>query len=198
MKKFVVTLNRQFGSMGRPIAQKMADQLNIQFYDRDIIEMAAKKIDMSLKEASNLEESASINPFWQMCFPLGFGSENKKIKLFEEQRQLIINLADKSSCVIVGRCSDYILRDHKNILRIFIYASYEERLFNCVNLLHLNEKEAQQMIKKIDIARDAYQKNFANYKQGDFNYSDILINSSLLGVEDTAKILSQIVISKFG
>ena len=198
MEKFVVVINSQFGSMGRPIAKKMAEQLNVDFYDRDIIELAAKKIDMPLKEASDLEESAAKGAFWQMCFPLGFGSDDKKLKLFEEQRQIIINLGDAKSSIIVGRCSDYILRQHKNLIRIFIYAPEEARVLNCVNYLHMEEKEARKMIKDVDKARDAYQLQYANYKQGDFHYNDIIIDSSFLGVCETAKFLSNLVIAKFG
>lgn len=198
MKKFHVTINRQFGSLGRPIAQRMAEQLNVEFYDRDIIEIAASQTGLPLKRASDIEESASKNQFLQMCFPLGIGSGNERDTLFQAQRQILLNLADARSCILVGRCSDYILRHAEHLARIFIYAPYEKRLKNCTELLHMDGAEADRMIKEVDAARDEYQLQYAHYKQGDFRHTDILIDSSMLGVEETAKFLSNMIIAKFG
>lgn len=198
MKKFVITINRQFGSLGRPIAQKMAEHLNVDFYDRDIIELASKQTGIPLKHASDLEEKASKNRFLQMCFPLGMGTLQQQDEIFAAQKQIILNLADAKSCILVGRCSDYILRKTENLVRIFIYAPYEARLKNCTELLHMEEDEAKKMIRQVDQARDRYQLKHAQYKQGDFRYTDILIDSSLLGIEETAKFLSNLIIVKFG
>lgn len=197
MDKFVVTINRQFGSMGRPIAREMAESLNVEFYDRDIIEAAASKLHMSLSIASDLEETAQKNRFWNMCFPLGHGEAKKQDELFAEQRKIILDLADAKSCIIVGRCSDYTLRCTKNLLRIFIYAPYRERLKNCVERLQMDEAAAKTMIRDVDKARDAYQMKYAHYVPGDFHHNDLLINSSVLGIEGTAQYLTELVLKKF-
>lgn len=197
MEKFVVTINRQFGSMGRPIAREMADNLNVDFYDRDIIEAAAAKLRMSISIASDLEESAQKNRFWNMCFPLGHGEERKQDELFAEQKKIILDLADAKSCIIVGRCSDYTLRCTKHLVRIFIYAPYRERLKNCVERLHMDEQAARSMIREVDKARDAYQMKYAGYKPGDFHHNDLLINSSILGIEGTAQYLTEFVLKRF-
>lgn len=197
MDKFVVTINRQFGSMGRPIAREMAESLNVEFYDRDIIEAAASKLHMSLSIASDLEETAKKNRFWNMCFPLGHGEAKKQDELFAEQRKIILDLADAKSCIIVGRCSDYTLRCTKNLLRIFIYAPYRERLKNCVERLQMDEAAAKTMIRDVDKARDAYQMKYAHYVPGDFHHNDLLINSSVLGIEGTAQYLTELVLKKF-
>lgn len=197
MEKFVITINRQFGSLGRPIAREMAENLNVEFYDRDIIEAAASKLHMSLSIASDMEETAQRNRFWNMCFPLGHGEARKQDELFAEQRKIILDLADAKSCIIVGRCSDYTLRSTKNLVRIFIYAPYEDRLRNCVDRLKMDEDAAKNMIRDVDRARDAYQLKYAHYLPGDFHHNDLLINSSVLGIEGTAQYLTELILKKF-
>lgn len=150
MEKFIITINRQFGSMGRPIAKEMAEALNVEFYDRDLIEAAAKKMNMSLSIASDLEESAKPNRFWRMCFPLGHDETRKQDELFQVEKKIILNLADAKSCIIVGRCSDSILKCSKHLLRIFIYAPYKERLKNCVERLKMDERTAKEMMRNVD------------------------------------------------
>lgn len=198
MEKFIISINRQFGSMGRPIAKEMAESLNVEYYDRDLIETAAQKMNMSLDLASDLEESARPNRFWNMCFPLGHDEKKKQDEIFQVEKKIIINLADAKSCIIVGRCSDFILQSSKNLLRIFIYAPYEDRLKNCIERLKMDEKTAKDMIRSVDRARDAYQIRYAGYLPGDFHYTDLLINSSLLGVEATAQYLTELVLRKYG
>lgn len=99
---------------------------------------------------------------------------------------------------IVGRCSDSILRCSKHLLRIFIYAPYKDRLRNCVERLKMDERTAKEMIRSVDRARDAYQVRYAGYLPGDFHHTDLLINSSFLGVEATAQYLTELVLKKYG
>jgi len=169
----------------------MAEALNVEFYDRDLIEDAAKKMNMSLSIASDLEESARPNRFWRMCFPLGHDESRKQDELFQVEKKIILDLADAKSCIIVGRCSDSILKCSKHLLRIFIYAPYKERL-------KMDERTAKEMIRNVDRARDAYQVRYAGYLPGDFHHTDLLINSSFLGVEATAQYLTELVLKKYG
>jgi cytidylate kinase len=183
--------------MGRPIAREMASALNVEYYDRDIIEKAAARLHMDLATAGDLEERVDKNSFWNMCFPLGHGQVKKQDALFLEQKKIILNLADSRSCIIVGRCSDYTLRCAENRIRIFIYAPYKERLRNCVERLKMSEETAKDMIKEVDRARDAYQMKYSHYMPGDFHHCDLLIDSSLLGVEETAQYLTELIVKKF-
>ncbi len=189
--KYIVTINRQFGSLGRPIAKQLAELLDIPVYDRDIVEKAASDMNMSLKVVSTEEEKASSR-FAAMQYPLGMGTSRIQDDIFYAQRKFIIQTASTSSCIMVGRCSDYILSDEKPI-RIFIYAPYEERLKNCVDILNMELSEAQKMIKAVDKARDAYHMHYAGYLPGDRNHIDFCINSSTLGVEGSAKLIRDIV-----
>ena len=148
MKKFCISISRQFGSLGRPIAKVLSEKLGVNYYDRDIVEMAAQRHNLTVKEASAMEETASKFAF--MKFPLGVGTTAAQDKLFEAEAAVIREVADRESCVIVGRCSDSILEDFEHHLSIFIYAPYEDRIVNCVNELGMDTKQAKKMIADVD------------------------------------------------
>lgn len=192
---YVITINRQFGSLGRPIARKMSEILQIEYYDRDIVDKVAKETNMPISFISNAEESAKTG-FFRMKFPLGNGTTGTQDKIFETQRRIIANLADTRSCIIVGRCSDYILRNHPRLIRIFIYSSFEMRLKNCTENLHMTHDDAVKMIADVDKARKAYHLRYAKYRPDDIRYNEILVDSSVLGVNGTAKYLSDFVSEK--
>lgn len=200
-RKYVITITRQFGSMGRPIAKKMAQKLGIEYYDRDIVDQAAKKLDLPVSVVDENEESAKkivTNPFSRMKYPLGKGTDSTQDKIFEVQQNIIKFLAEKETCIIVGRCSDFILSDMENVMNICIYAPYEDRVQHCVNDLHLEINEARKMIVEVDEARDSYHMNYAGYLPDDKNHKDIMIDSSIFGVEGTADYLVEAVRRRFG
>lgn len=201
MEKYVVTITRQFGSLGRPIARKMSDILGIEYYDRDIVDQAAKKLQLPVSVVDQEEERAvkqSVNPFSRMMFPLGKGTSNTQDKIFEAQKNIIQFLAEKDNCIIVGRCSDFILSEVENSIHVYIYASYEARLKHCTTELGMEEAEARRMIKSVDAARDSYHMQYAGYLPDDKRHKDIMIDSSLFGVEGTAQFLAEAVRKKFG
>lgn len=195
MKKFVVTITREFGSLGRPIAKRLAELLNVEYYDRDIVEAAAKKMNLPVSVISSEEEKKS--GFFRMLFPLGTESQEQQKKIFETQAKIIHDLAAKESCIIVGRCADYVLADEPDAVHVYIYASYADRLANCVGILGMKKSEAKKMIVEVDKARMAYHKYFANYAPGDPKHKHIIINSELLDVEGTAQALAAIIRVKF-
>lgn len=197
MEHFNVTISRQFGSLGRPIGMKLAEILGVEFYDRDIVEEAAKQLNLPLSEASNLEEKEKTG-FLYMRYPLGGSSLEIKERLYEIQNRIITDLAAKKSCVIVGRCSDYILRNEKNHINFFVFAPYEERLKNCIEDLNMSKTEAIKMIQGVDKARDAYHKRYTRFLPKDLEYNHVMIDSSVLGVDGTAEIMAEIVKKKFG
>lgn len=199
--RYVVTITRQFGSMGRPIARKMAEMLGIEYYDRDLVDQAAEKLNLPVSVISEVEEKAnslSKNPFFRMASPLGSGTITTQDKIFEAQQNIIKFLAEKETCVIVGRCADFTLSEMENAIHIYIYASYEARLEHCIKDLGMEEDEARRMMAAVDKARESYHMNFAGYMPDDKSHKDILIDSSLLGVEGTAEYLVELVKKKFG
>ncbi|MCD7855040.1 MAG: cytidylate kinase-like family protein [Clostridiales bacterium] len=197
--KYVITVQRQFGSLGRPIAKRMAEILGIEYYDRDIVDKAAEQLNLPASVVKSEEETAAAikNPFSNMRFPLGKSSSSMQNKIFEAQQNIIKFLAEKETCVIVGRCADFTLSEMENAVHIYIYAPYEERLKHCINDLGLEETEAKKMICEVDEARDSYHKNFAGFLPDDKAHKDILIDSSFLGIEGTAEYLVEAVKRKF-
>lgn len=200
MDKYVVTITRQFGSMGRPIAKRMGEILGIEYYDRDIVDQAAEKLKLPVSVIHQEEEKAAkqtVNPFSRMQFPLGRGTNTTQDKIFEAQENIIKFLAEKDNCIIVGRCSDFILSETARSMHVYIYASYEARLRHCMEDLGMDEPEARRMIKCVDEARDSYHMQYAGYLPDDKRHKDILIDSSLFGVEGTAEFLADAVRRKF-
>lgn len=193
---YVITITRQFGSLGRPIAQKVSELLGIEYYDRDIVEEVAKKMKLPSSTVTEAEESAHT-AFFSMRYPLGLGTTKFQDTVFEAQKNLINEYVEKESCVLVGRCADYILRDYKNSLHVYLYASYEERIVNCVNSLFMTPTEAKKMISEVDKARAAYHKRYAGYLPGDADHYALQINTSLLGESGTAQLLVDIAKKKF-
>lgn len=122
-KKYIVTITRQFGSLGRPIAWEMSEILGIEYYDRDIVEATSKKMNLPVSKISEHEETYSTSLF-PMLLPLGSDSIAKQDEIYNVQKEVIREMAEKESCIIVGRCADYIFRDHRNVLNIYIYAKY--------------------------------------------------------------------------
>ena len=196
-KKYIVTITRQFGSLGRPIAREMSELLKIEYYDRDIVEATSKKMNLPVSKISEHEETYSTNLF-SMLLPLGSDSIAKQDEIYNVQKQVIREMAEKESCIIVGRCADYIFRDHRNVLNIYIYAPVDARYKNCVEVLRMKPEEATKMIYKVDKARTAYHKRYAKYAPGDPDSKQIMIDSSMLGVKGTAEVLAEIVQRRFG
>lgn len=201
--KYVITITRQFGSLGRPIARKMSEILGIEYYDRDLVDKAAEQLRLPESVVDEEEESAtqSAAPFYlrRMQFPLGNKNTSaRQDEIFEAQQNIIRFLADKETCIIVGRCSDFILGEKDKALHIYIYAPYEKRVENCVKDLGIEEREAQQLIVKVDEARDSYHMHYAGYLPDDKLHKNILIDSSVLGVDGTAEYLADLVKRRFG
>lgn len=201
MAKYVITITRQFGSLGRPIAKKMSELLGIEFYDRDIVDETAKKLQLPSSVINEKEEAAHnqqpINMFSRMAHPLGGAADAVQDKIFDTQKNIINYLVERESCIIVGRCADFILTDNPNCAHIYIYAPYADRVHNSINKLGLSESEAKRMVREVDEARDGYHMNYAGFKPDDKRFKDIMIDSSFLGIDATAEYLVELVKHKF-
>ena len=196
MSKYTITITREFGSLGRPIAHALSQKLGIEYYDRDIVDEVAKQLNLPVSQISDAEES-SHNHFFAHMFPLGTDKEYIQDMIFDVQTDIILDLARKSCCIIVGRCSDFLLQNEENVVNIFIYAPYKARLENCIHSLEMSEDEAKRMIMKVDKARLAYHKKYAGYTPYDPLHKHLMIDSSLLGIEGTADMIAELVKRKF-
>ncbi len=196
MDKYVITISRQCGALGRTIAQKMSEALGIEFYDRDIVEHTAKRMGLPVSEISEEEERAG-GFLDEKMYPLGMGAVSMQEELFQIQSNIIKDFASKESCIIVGRCADYCLREMDRVLNIYIYAPAEKRVENCTSILGMDEKTARKMIQEVDKAREAYRKKYSKGMSDVFDNRDICIDSGKFGAEATAKLLCGVVRSVF-
>ena len=197
MDKYVVTLSRQFASMGRTIAQYMSKELGIEFYDRDIVENAAKRMDLSVADIDKKEEKPG-SVLGNIKYPLGLGLVSTTREIFEVESNIIRDLAlSDESCIIVGRCADFVLRDVPRCLNIYVYASEEQRIKNCVELLEMDEKDARRVLPEVDRKRVLYRVRYCEDVRTEFDGRHIMIDSGQFGPEKTAKILCGVVRSVF-
>ena len=144
------------------------------------------------------EEEKKASGFFGMMFPLGHDTQEHQKAVFNAQADFIRKAAAKESCIIVGRCADYLLQDDPDAMHVYIYAPYADRLANCVGPLHMDKAVAKKMIAGVDKARDAYHRYFAGYPADDPDHNHFIINSALLEVEGTAQALAAITRVKFG
>lgn len=194
MKQYVVTISREFASMGRSIAQRLAADLGVEFYDRDIVEETARRMNLPVSEISNTEEAAS-NVYFKRIYPLGMSIKSMQDEVFLIQKNIIRDLAARESCIIVGRCADEVLKDFDNVLNVHIFAPAPARYRNCVELLHLEPDTARRMIAKVDKSRAAYHRVYGG---GDaFANCHLMLNSAEFGIEGSAALLAQIVRERF-
>lgn len=199
MDNFVVTVGRQFGSMGRPIAKKAAEILNINYFDRDIVEEVAKRMNAPLSLISEEEEEAKqrFGKYGKMLFPLGNGTTELQDKIFSVQQCVLQDFADQGPCILVGRCGDYIMRHHKNLLRTYIYSPLDMRIQNCVDYFGMTAEKGKKMCMDVDKARKAYHRHYAGIDPMNSENMDIMLNSSLFGVDGTAEVLVEIIKRRF-
>ena len=189
MDSYVITISRQFGSMGHSIAKELANKLNISFYDRDIVEETSKRLGLPLSTISEKEE-LETSEYFKRIYPLGKGVTRLQDEIFMVQKNIIEDLANKESCIIVGRCANGILANRERILNVYIYAPYEDRLKNCIEKLDMDETTAKKLIKEVDNSRKLYHKHYCPGFKDDTSNKDIIIDSSKFGVEGTADILT--------
>ena len=187
--KNVITISRQFGSLGRHIGMHVAEIMGYEYIDRDILEDTAKEMDVSLERLLLLEDK-HIRGYQRMAYPFGYGDGVMQRKMFMVQSELIRKYAEEENCVIIGRCADYILREEESVLSIFIYAPYLDRIANSVDKLKLKAEEAKIIVDEVDYAREKCYERFTKTKYNTTNYRDLLINSSILGRHKTAELIA--------
>lgn len=192
MKQYVVTISRQFGSMGRSVAQIMSRELGIHFYDRDIVEETASRMGLPVSVISDTEENSS-SVYFKQQYPLGMGIASMRDEIFLIQKNIIRDLARRESCIIVGRCADSILMDMEHHLNVYIYAPVEARLRNCTELLKMDERTARRMIREVDRSRELYHRRYCPEYTDPSTNKDIMLDSSRFGTEGTAGILVELV-----
>lgn len=182
-KKIVITISREYGSGGHYVGELLAKRMGINFYDKNLINLISKKSGLSKEyvEANN-QKLASFKYI-----------DNNDDRIFIAEEKVIKDLARKESCVIVGRCADYILKDNKDTIKVFLYSSSQDKVKRAVKYYNLEEDKALKEINKINNERAKHYKYYTNRDWYDFANYDIALNVDYLGVEKTAELLEQVI-----
>ncbi|MGN1013485.1 MAG: MATE family efflux transporter [Clostridia bacterium] len=188
--KVIITISREYGSGGRYIGRMVADKLGIKFYDKDLIKIVSKEAGMTEEFIEENEQKRE----WGSSLNSEYNSDDK---LFIAETKVIKEIANNHSCVIIGRCADYILKDNPNVIKIFIYSSQKDKINRAVKYYNMDEKTAKKEIEKVNKERAKHYKYYTNKEWADINNYDFAFNSDYLGVENTAELIKDIVMKKY-
>lgn len=196
-EKLIISVGRQLGSGGRIIAKRLAEEFGCKFYDREVLNLAAKESGFSEEFfEKNDERKGFLDQIFHMHVPFvsdssfydnGLSQEN----LFRLQSDAIRKAADESSCVFVGRCADYVLREHKNMVTVFITADMEERVANICRRHGCSAEEAGKIIANKEGTRSSYYNYYTGKTWGSSASYDLCVNSSRLGIEGTTEFVAE-------
>lgn len=196
----VITIGRQFGSGGRDVGEKIAAALGIPFYDKELVEMAAQKSDISHEALKEVDERATSSFLYSLAggnfsmrginAPLYYEMPIND-KLFIAQAEVIKSLAKEGSCVIVGRCADYVLESEENVdlLNIFVYGSVDYRTKRVMNALKLPQSKARERVMKTDKQRRTYYDYYTSKDWGVMSNYDICLNTEKIGIDNAADLV---------
>lgn len=203
-KKIIINVGRQLGSGGRVIAKMLADDFGCGFYDRELLNLAAKE---SGFREELFEQNDEHKGFFRSLFhtlsphisDTSFYNNNmSQESLFKFQSDAIRKAADGGSCVFVGRCADYVLRENENVFNIFITADLDYRIRQVMERRGCDEAKARKIISNGDNERASYYNYYTSKKWGASESYHLCINSTLLGLEQTEKFIAQIIRERFG
>ena len=205
MENNVIVISRQVGSGGDEIARKLSELINIPVYDKQKIVDLAKESGISENLFDGLEEHPTSSLLYSLVIGLKSGSDASCIaspfhtdNVFGVQANIIRRLADNGSCIFLGRCVDYILREHNNLTNVYIWASDDFRVNRVMNKIGLTYTEAVDYVSRIDKRRRSYYDFYTSKAWGDVENYDLTINPEKIGIDNSAKIIAEYVNSKIG
>ncbi len=189
-KKLVITISREYGSGGRYIGKLVADKLGIKLYDKEFINKLSKETGLSEDYIeSNEQKRESIDGLY-------YNGMSNADELFVKEAELIKKVANKESCVIIGRCADFVLKDKKNVIKVFVYNNMENKIKRAEKFYNIDKKKAEKEINKINKLRANHYKHYTDREWQNHENYDICINSDALGVEKSADLICEIVENK--
>lgn len=189
----IITISREYGSGGRFVGQKLADELGIPFYDREIILEASRKSGLSPEFIETSDEKKPRSLLFDVATSL-YGSSPMynpppADKAFFAQAEAIRDFAASGSCVIVGRCADYILRDTPGLFRVFIHASREDRVQHIIKYYDIPENKAEEYLAKIDRRRSSYRRFYTGEAWDMASPFDVTINMSTFDIDGAVAVI---------
>jgi cytidylate kinase len=203
-EKYFINIGRQLGSGGRVIGEKIATQLGIAFYDKELIQIASRESGLGKEFFERFDEKTSHSFLAGLLGIHGVsGDENYSINylsnesLFKIQSDVIRELAEQQSSVFIGRCADYVLKDYPRCINVFISADTDDRIKRIAEIQQVPEKKAKEIIEKTDRKRAEYYNFFSNKVWGAAASYQLCINSSVLGIDETVSYILQFIKQKF-
>ena len=189
----VITIGRQYGSAGLEIGKKLAEELGVQIYDKEMLKRAAKESGICEEIFETHDEKPTSSFLYSLVmdtYSLGYSSTGYadmpiNHKVFIAQFDTIKRIASEGPCVLVGRCADYALEDRKDVINIFIYADMEHRIRRIARKYDLTDAKAKDTIQKTDKKRAGYYNYYTNKEWGDAKGYDLCLNSAKLGIDGT-------------
>lgn len=192
-KPIIITLSREYGSGGRYLGRLLANKLGINLYDKEFITKMAEETGLSEEYVENNEQKRDVLANLNNEYYYGLSNSDE---LFIKESEMIKDVASKESCVIVGRCADFILKDNNNVLKIFVYSDMQDKINRATKYYGMNEENAEKEINRIDKLRANHYKYYTGNTWKDFSNYDICINSDALGIEKSADFIANIIKEK--
>lgn len=197
----IITIGRQYGSAGREIGQKLAAEYGIKCYDKELLSIAAKESGLCQELFENHDEKPTNSFLYSLVmdtYSLGYSSSSFldmpiNHKVFLAQFETIKKIADEGPCIIVGRCADYALADYKNCISLFIHASLDKRIRRIAGKYDMTDAKAKELIIKTDKKRASYYNYYSSKKWGDAAGYNLSIDSGLIGIDGTVKLIQEFV-----
>lgn len=197
--KLAITIGRQYGSGGKDIGVRLGELLGFRVYDKDLLFMAAQKNGINPDALRRVDEKATNSLLYTLAIGTSlYGARNFGVdvpindQLFITQTEIIKKAAEEENCIFVGRCADYVLRNHPNRISIFVYADKEDRITRISEELNIDRDEALSLINKTDKRRINYYNFYTGKKWGKFDNYHLSLDSSLLGIEGSAQMIANI------
>ena len=203
MKHIIINVGRQVGSGGHEIGRMLAKEFNAIYYDKELLNLAAKESGFSEKFfAENDERKGFLRGLFNLQSPhisggSFYGSNFSQEGLFQFQSDAIRKAANEGSCVFLGRCADYILRDYENVVNIFITASMDFRTDIICKSRHLDHEQARKFIESHESRRAKYYNYYTGKKWGAAESYDFCIDVSILGIEESGKLIAEFIRKRF-
>ena len=204
-KKIIINIGRQLGAGGLEIGRMLAQEFHAKYYDRELLNLAAEESGFSAEFFKrNDERKGFLRSFLSLPYGNGVGSTNfyqnnfSQESLFKFQSDAIRKAADEGSCVFLGRCADYVLRDFDNVVNVFITASMWYRVEQILAKQNVTPQEAKQIILQAEGKRASYYNYYTGKKWGHAESYDLCVDSSVLGMVETEKLIADFVRKKFG
>lgn len=193
----IITITRQFGSGGHEIGETLAKKLEIPFYDKELISLAAKESGICPEVFEEVDEKATNSLLYSLSVGLyNYGNAFSSMgdlpvndRLYILQHKIIKELAEKENFVVVGRCADYVLKDNPNIVKVFIYADIDSRVKRAVDRRYIDPARAKQAVIKADKARANYYSFYSGKKWGLADNYDLCINSTHISADQAVELI---------